>query len=710
MNLIARLLVIMALALPFDVEAQESGADDKGPAVLVADRVFITSDRVLVAEGNVEAFQGDIRLRADKITFDRTEGKLTVQGPIRIDQGGSMVVLADFAELDEGLQNGLLTGARMVLDQQLQLASLQMARVNGRYTQLYKTAVTSCHVCGDGRPPLWQIRARTITHDQEERQLYFEDAQFLILGTPVMYFPGMRLPDPTLERASGFLIPKIRSTSNLGTGVKVPYFFRLGDHADLTLAPYISSATRTLEYRYRQAFRNGRMSFEGAHTRDNLQPDDTRGYVFGAAQFDLPRGFRLDFALQLASDNSYLVDYGLPDLDRLRSEIAISRYRQDSAFRTRLLDFESLRDADDESLLPTVVVEATYERRFFPRLVGGELRAGLMLHTHQRSSDLDVLGRDVRRATADLSWQRHWLMDNGLRTDWEIGISADAFRIRQDSTAPAQTTRITPRSALTFSYPMTMTTGGGTVHYVEPIVQLGWTHVSGAVPPNDESTFVELDQGNLLSLSRFPAPDRRESGRTLAYGLNWAAYAANGWQASATVGRVKRANAEPDFTRTSGMSGTTSDVLVAGQLRYSDKLSLTARTLLDNAFSLSKAEVRGDWTSPKAQLAGSYLWLGPDAAEGRPQALSEVWFNGGYQVATGWTANASLRYDISDQRATRAGLGFVYRNECVTVDLGLNRRYTSSTSIEPSTDIGFTISLSGFSVDAEPNKYRRSCS
>ena len=132
----------------------------EGPALLVADNVFITPDRTLVAEGNVEALQGDIRLQASRITFERDTGKLTIEGPLRIDEGGYVTVLADSAELDEGLQNGLLLGARMVLEQQLQLASLQMTRVGGRYTQLYKTAVTSCHVCKDGSPPLWQIRAR----------------------------------------------------------------------------------------------------------------------------------------------------------------------------------------------------------------------------------------------------------------------------------------------------------------------------------------------------------------------------------------------------------------------------------------------------------------------------------------------------------------------------------------------------------------------
>lgn len=690
--------------------ASDSNEQQDKPALLVADSVFITSDKTLVAEGNVEAFQGDTRLRASRITFERENDTLTVEGPIRIDEGGSITVLADFAELDKNLQNGLLTGARMVLDQQLQLAALQMTRVRGRYTQLYKTAVTSCRVCGSRRPPLWQIRARKITHDQQERQLYFEDAQFLIRDVPVMYFPGMRLPDPTLKRATGFLIPSIRSTSNLGTGIKVPYFFKLGDHADLTLSPYYSPSTRTLEYRFRRAFRRGRISFDGAYTRDDLIPNDGRGYLFGTGSFQLNRGYRLDFRIETASDNAYLFDYGLPYLDRLRSEISVSRFKSRSAFRTRLINFETLRDADNESELPTVVFNTTLERRFFPDRTGGEWRVGLDLNSFYRTSDADILGRDVSRASTDISWRRSWIFSRGLRADWEMGVSGDLFFVRQDSNFPDRITRTTPRAALKFSYPMTKTAANGALHLVEPVFQFGWTDVNGPTVPNDESRFVEFDQGNLLSLSRFPANDRREDGVTAAYGLNYYVYGATGWQASASVGQVVRRNPQPDFTVSSGLTGTTSDVLVAGQLQIRDKLTLTARTLLDNAFSLSKAELRGDWRGKRARLNGTYLWLGVDAAENRSRNLSEIYVNGEYDISRGWMTNASLRYDVSDNSATRAGLGLIYRNECVTVDLRVNRRYTTSTSIEPSTDFGFSVSLGGFSVDQGTDKYTRSCS
>jgi LPS-assembly protein len=235
--LLSVVLPWLTIASPVVAQEVPAAPGAEQPAVLVADQLFITPDRRLIAQGNVEAFQGDVRLQAQKITFEQSSGQLQIEGPIRIDQGGEITILANAAEMDRTLSDGLLTGARMVFQQQLQLASLQMTRVGGRYTQLYKTSVTSCHVCEDGKPPLWQIRAERVIHDQVEQQLYFENAQVRILDVPECYFPAVRRPDPTLNRTSGCLVPSTRTTSNLGTGVKVPYFFTLGESRDLTLAP-----------------------------------------------------------------------------------------------------------------------------------------------------------------------------------------------------------------------------------------------------------------------------------------------------------------------------------------------------------------------------------------------------------------------------------------------------------------------------------------
>ncbi|WP_121063574.1 LPS-assembly protein LptD [Chachezhania antarctica] len=679
-----------------------------GPAILVADRIYLVNSDTLVAEGNVEAFHDSTRLRAGKISYDRTTERLSIEGPIRIDRGEGTLVLADRAELDSDLETGLLVGARLVLNQQLQMASQQMKRVGGRYTQLYKSAVTACRVCETGRAPLWQIRARKVIHDQQERQIYFENATFRILDVPVFYFPRLRLPDPSVKRARGFLIPELRSTTELGVGLRLPYFIPLGDSADVTLYPYLSPQTRTLGARYRQALERGELFFEGALSKDDIIPGKLRGYLFGYGQFFLDRDWSVDFDIKTVSDNAYLLNYGLPDYDRLRSEVGLQRIQRDNMFRAELNYFKSLRDNELETQQPTFVTDAFYVQRFVPAQIGGEFRFMADIHSHGRASREDMVGRDVARTTLDMVWKKDWILRGGYRSTLDIGASTDNFGITDDSAFPQHVSRTTPRMALGVSRPMTRTTQTGAVQYLEPIVQLGWANLFGGNVPNEESRFVEFDRGNLISLSRFPAPDRREHAPTFVYGATAAHYAPSGLELWGAAGQVLREPEDADFTPTSGLEGTVSDLLLAGEAVINNRLWLNGRTLLNTDLSVSKAELRGRWTSSRTALVGSYLWLGADPEEERLDTTSEIWFDGSYAVRPGWTANANMRYDVTEDTPTSLGVGLIYSNECVELDLSLSRRYTTTASVDPSTSFGINVRLGGFAV--QNSNYRRTCS
>ncbi|WP_458322461.1 LPS-assembly protein LptD [Roseobacter sp. A03A-229] len=704
---VVRVLLAFLLALaPTLLTAQE---DPSQPAVLIADELFIVNDRELVARGNVEAFQGTTRVTASEIRYDRGTGQLLITGPITMEDGAGITVLASAAELDGTLRTGLLRGARMVLNQQLQLAAVQIQRVNERYSQLYKTAVTSCQVCEDGSPPLWQIRAKRVVHDKQERQLYFDGAQFLIRNVPVFYLPQLRLPDPTVERATGFLFPSLEQNTEFGIGIKVPYFINIAPDRDLTLTPYIATGTRTLEFRYRQAFRKGRIEFNGAISRDDERPSETRGYLFADGQFDLRNDFKLDFDIEVTTDDSYLTQYDFSGKDRLDSAITISRARRDEYISGGLIAFKSLRDEDVNSELPTLVADGIYEARYFPHQIGGELRFALNAHSHYRYSDDDIVGRDVSRASAEADWLRSWTLPAGLRADVTLGLTTDLFNVTQDSSVPQTQSQISPRGAIALRYPMARSDGDGVTQFLEPIFQVGWVGGDQIDVPNEESTRVEFDGGNLTSLSRFPEPDRRERGRTIALGVNWARFDPDGFDTSLTFGQVLRQDADEAFTETSGLTGTSSDYLVAGQIKSQGGLILTARTLFDEDFDFSKAEIRGDFSGQRTTLGGSYLWLQSDPGEDRDESIAEIALDGSYRVDKYWTANADWRYDISISRASTAGVGFTYENECVSVGFSIDRRYATSSSLEPSTSLGLTIGLRGFSARKGTETYTRTC-
>lgn len=684
------ILIVLAVWVSAPLRAQT--------ATLLADTALISGDMTITAEGNVEVLFGDSRLRASRIIYDSVAEVLTIEGPITLTEGDSTVILASSAELDADLRNGILSSARLVLDQQLQLAASEISRVDGRYTQLYKSVASSCQVCGKNGVALWQIRAKKVIHDQEERQLYFENATFLVANVPVFYLPRLRMPDPTLKRATGLLMPVYRASNVVGTGFKLPYFIVLGEHSDLTLSPYLADKTRTLEARYRKVFRSGKLTFNAAVTKDTLKASQPRGYLFGVGDFRLPRNFRLKFDIELTSDPEYLRDYGYFGRSRLENSIQINRTRGDEYISASIRKFKPLRgdELKVEDQMPNLQGELLYEKRFFPAAIGGQGIYSVSLQGYERKSNKDHLGRDGTRISGFANWSRNTMFGPGILARFGGALTADYYHITQDSSYPEDQYFLSPALEAEFRWPLIKTTAQGVSMALEPMVHLAWSDAVGKNVPNEDSTLVEFDQGNLLQISRFPGEDRYERGARATAGIQWSRYDPNGWSLDVAVGRVFRDKDFGDFTRSSGLDGTASNWLAVSRLKLADNLAILARTQIDDDFKATKTETRLTWSSDSLALASSYTWMIPDAAENRPKMTTQLALDGSLEFARNWKTVIDWRYDFSSTRSTRTIAGLQYQNECISIDLSLSRRFRSSTSVKPDIDFGFSVSLLGF--------------
>jgi LPS-assembly protein len=689
MRFILSLLILMIAAMiPATASAQ-------GVATLVADNVSIQGNNRLIANGNIEVFYDDTRLSARRITYDRAGDSLIIEGPIFIQSANGEIITADRATLDPQLENGMLRGARLVLDQQLQLAANQIDRIDGQYSQLTRVVASSCAVC-DGQPALWDIRAERVVHDQEAQQLYFDNATFRVRGVPVFWLPYARLPDPTLTRSTGFLIPELRNSDLLGIGIKLPYFITLGDHRDLTLTPYVSSETTTLEANYRQAFLSGDLNVDGAVTKDTLN-DDQRSYLFADGSFQLGGGTSLSFDLKTVSDKAYLTEYSYADLDRLESSVTLENITNDRLLRIRLSYFETLRDDETNDELPPVVADARFEQR--DTLWGGQFTYGLSADGVLRPGDGTAeLGRDVGRIGSFGAWSRDLPLPAGLRGTIFAGGRSDIYHVRDDTDYEETTLRVIPNIGATFRWPLITKTGDGATHLLTPTVAVAWSDTYGAEVPNEDSTRAELDQANLFALTRFPGDDRSETGLRAAVGTTYTRQGAAGNFTTLTFGRVVRDETHLDFTPSSGLSGRASDWLLAGQVTSPQGVHFDGRVLVNDDLETTRGAGRVGWRTEDITLNAAYIWQAADPTESRPDAVSEWTLDTAIQLNDAFKISADARYDIANDSPARAGLGVEWRNECVTVDLSVSRRFTSSDTIEPSTDYGLSVSLNGFSA------------
>ena len=362
-----------------------------------------------------------------------------------------------------------------------------------------------------------------------------------------------------------------------------------------------------------------------------------------------------------------------------------------------LVQYRSLRFGENNDNLPSIVGDLTYHQRFEPAMIGGDAGLRFELHSQHRTSTIaGDLGRDLTRASLRLDWKRKWTTRGGLVASLLGELNADVYNINQGLPGELNGSQITPAAAVELRWPLVKTSKSGVSHVLEPVVQLIWSEKTGENIPDEDSRLVEFDEGNLFSLSRFPGADRYERGTRANIGLTWTRHDPKGWSLGLTVGRILRLENLGQFRASTGLAGRNSDWLAAVQLKLPNNLTLTNRSIFDGDFSLAKNETRLTWRTAKLGIASSYIWMEAEPYENRLVDTSEWTFDASYQIDENWTAKTDWRYDFNAGDAAYAGVGLQYSNECVKVDVSLSRSFTSSGSLTPTTNFGFTVSLTGF--------------
>lgn len=682
------------LSLTFTAQAQDDMAS------LLADQLQLTPSGQIVASGNVQITYGTAVLTASSLSYDPKTDQLTATGPIVLSQPGEKALfLADMAELDADFKNGIMRSARLVLNDNVQLAAAQLRRVDGRYTELFRTVASSCHVCAARPVPLWQIRAESIVHDMQEKRLYFRDATFEVAGLPIVYLPRMSLPEPGTTRATGFLAPRLSNSLLLGARLSLPYFITLGDHADLTITPTISNNSGLLDLRFRKAFADARIETRLGFGQDQIRPNAWRAYAFFDGQFDLGHGFDLSINLDHASDLDILAEYGLFGGTRLPSTVTLSRIRADQLIQADLTYLKTLRGAElaYASTLPDIV--SSFDARFLSEAtpLGGTFSWGIDGDAHRRASSADVAGRDMLRLGAGADWHRQQLLPAGLILDLHGQLRADLYGIANDSVSGTTAGGTSQAMSATLAWPLVASARNGSFH-MTPRLAAGWRGFQGKRPPNEDAALQELDFGSLLSATPLTGKDLFATGPFAAASLtfgqttnstNWEVAIGRRWDQTALV-------ASPS----SGFAQSASDWIVSGSLDVAPFSFMTLAQFDASSFETTKLAARAGISGDRLNLGLNYAWSEADLTENRTDDLSHLRLSAGYKFDNNWQAALTAGYDFAADKPDTAEIKISYENECVLFDLSVSRRLSSSGSVRSDTNFGFDVELLGFGSGA----------
>jgi LPS-assembly protein len=705
-----------APAVPLLKAGQATPISHDQPVAFTADNFnYDRTAGIVTASGHVEAWQNDHVLRADKVTFDRNTNVAAAEGNVVLVEPDGQVLFADYAELTQGMREGVLKGMRSLLAENGKLVANGARRVDGKINELTHAIYTSCDLCKTDpkKPPLWQLRAYTAIQDTDNKRIEYRDAYLDIDGIPVLYFPYLSHTDPSERRASGFLVPTFGTTTHIGAFFDMPYFWAIDDNQDVTIHPEITSGLGPqLTADYRRRFNNGSVNIDAGTAYDENSP---QYYVFAHGTFNYDDTYRYGFNVNRTSSTDYLRDFDVSGYNSVLTSTAfIEGFGVGSYTKLDLQAFQGLATTIDSTKLPYVLPR--YEYSFFaePDALGGRLRFD--------TTDFNVTrpeGTNTQRAGASLNWDRPFTGNFGEQ--YKLTLHADmaaysATSLDEEPTfgtrGSTETARAQPTAALEMRWPLMRddpTTGTLTV---EPIVQLIGAPNAGAFMhrniPNEDSLDYEFTDANLFSLNRFPGIDRFDGGERANIGLH-DSWTLGGALVDTLIGQSYREHLDNSIPLKSGDNRHVSDVVARATIIPTKYLDLTVRTRVDpRNGDIGFADAITSAGVPIFRMNVGYLYSATNPYFLFDQAPSTVppsgypasYFIPRDEVTVGastqfghYKFSGYVKRDLTLSKLAAAEVRGTYDDECFTFDVNFTKRYTSINGDNGATTILFEITL-----------------
>jgi LPS-assembly protein len=673
-----------------------------------SDTLTYDSDaQIATAIGNVRMARRGDRLRADKVEWNQKTGEVRAQGNVAVVNAGNDIVYGDSVVLTDSLRDGVVENLLLVLNDGGRLAAEHGVRKDGVST-LTKAAYTPCAVVdskGCPKDPVWKISAVKVVHDPNKHRISYVDARISLLGTPIIWLPGLSHPDGSGSGNSGLLLPDIRYSRVNGFELALPYYWQLAPNRDLTVTPHVySNVLPSIEAQYRDLSDIGAWQAKGMITYGARRPASTststpdtrneniRGYIDANGRFQLDPYWTIDASLRATTDRTFLRRYDISNDDRLRSVVQAQRIDSDSYLSIAGWAVQTLRAGDPQSKQAIALPAIDYRRRLTDPWLGGSVQF--------QANSLSILrteGQDTQRAFASAEWNLRRYTPLGQEVTFTAYGRGDIYHtsdVLSTTTVsyrgdPGWTPRLIGTLAADMRWPFIGDFGSGSQRITPRIQLVASPKTHNLSIPNEDARSIDLEDSNLFALNRFAGYDRWEDSSRVTYGAEWA-IDLPGIAFSTVIGQSYRLNAKPSILPVgTGLADRLSDIVGRTTLQYGRFLEITHRFRLDkDNLAIRRNEIDMNIGSRKTYATIGYLKLNRDIDTSIEDLRDreEVRLGGRIQFARYWSIFGSTVIDLTskgeDPTSTSDGfdpvrhrLGILYDDDCIELGMTWRRDY-----------------------------------
>ena len=547
--------------------------------------VYDYQNERVAAVGKVQIYYDGAVLEADRVTHDRKLNRLNATGNVRYQTKDGNVIHTDSIDLDADFRDGFIQSLLIETPDNTRIAAASAERSGGNITVLQSGAYTACEPCKDDpkKPPLWQVKAARIIHNERERVIHYENATVEFFGVPIAYFPYFWHPDPTVKRQTGFLLPTFFSNSRTGVGVSVPYYWALAPNYDFTLdvAPMTRQIGPLVSGEWRHRLVNGSYSIRatGIFQQDKeafidqgiKTPGyrDFRGSIETKGQFAINRRWHWGWDAALFTDRFFANDYAKATESggsEKVSQIYLAGQGERSYFDARAMYFTGFSRLDNSGELPIIHPVVDHSYVLDRPVLGGELGFRTnFVSLSRREADFDPkfsqtlgpppstgpggadcittvnpgdclmrgMAGDYTRFSTEMYWRRTITNPWGIVLKPFATARVDLATRNADGDAnvnqfidPSRETmaRAMPAVGMEARWPFISVHSWGT-QIVEPIAQIvvrpNETHIGKF--PNEDAQSLVFDDTNLFAIDKYSGYDRVEGGTRANLGVQYTA-------------------------------------------------------------------------------------------------------------------------------------------------------------------------------------------
>ena len=571
-------------------------------------------------------------------------------------------------------------------------------KMSTKITQFNKSIFTLCDYRENDKCPPWSIQATKMMHNSEKKTVYYDNAVIKVYDLPIFYLPRLSHPDPSVNRRSGFLVPAIADSKNLGFGASVPYFFNIDTDKNFTLtSKFYANEHPLFVGEYHQAFKNSSLIAdfgftEGYNQTSAAKTEGAKSHFFSK----FVKNFKgkndsansLSVSLQSVSNDKYLKLYKLKsnlvdfNQDTLESSLDFSHEDGDVFFGLNASVFETLKDTYEDKY-EYIAPEVTLNKNLFASENLGilDLQTNLKVHNYDTNKLTNFLINDLNWSSKDFVNKlgiKSKFLSNFKNINYE---TKNVGQYKKDPTSELFGA-IGYQSEVKFQK-----YDGKNQHFLKP--KLFTRYAPGSMRKEDSGS--RLDPINAFNMDRLDHINNFETGLTAALGLDYEIKNEN-QNFDFSIAQIINERENKKMSSKSSLDEKLSDLVGGANLKLKNNINLNYNFALDQNYNeLNYNDLGAKMNFGALNVDFNYLQEKNHIGD-KDYFKTSLTYNQSDKSVFSFETKRNLITNSSEFY----NLSYEYLNDCLRAGLVYRREFYNDSELEAENSLFFKITLTPF--------------